>query len=149
MSVGKRIRLIAAAIVFLCAASAPSAGETRAQSIDCTARTIYFEARGERIPGQVQVGHTIARRVERLGKSPCAVVHQPHQYSWLKRAPRQPKANDEAWINAQAIAPLVLSGAIHDPLGATCYDDRPHPEWGPLLGRNGRHYFYDCLPAVK
>lgn len=57
----------------------------RATQIECLARNIYFEARGESPAGQMAVGQVTINRSkqEEFPDSICGVVHQKSQFSWL------------------------------------------------------------------
>ena len=52
--------------------------------VDCLARNIYHEARGESEAGWMAVAWTTLNRTrdERFPDTVCKVVAQPHQFSW-------------------------------------------------------------------
>lgn len=51
------------------------------KQLDCIAKTIWNEARGESWEGQYAVGAVIMNRVRKTGKSPCEIVHQSGQFA--------------------------------------------------------------------
>lgn len=53
--------------------------------VECLTKTIYFEARGEPVKGQMAVAWVTLNRVkhEKFPDTVCGVVHQPGQYSWV------------------------------------------------------------------
>ena len=59
---------------------------SKATEIDCLARNIYHEARGESLQGQIAVAAVTVNRVLTKGypSSICQVVYQPYQFSWVK-----------------------------------------------------------------
>ncbi|QXN67603.1 hypothetical protein [Klebsiella phage vB_Kpn_3] len=62
-----------------------------AKEIDCIAKNIYFESRGEGIKGMMAVAQVTKNRVN-SGKFPdsyCKVVYQSNQFSWV--SPRDQK----------------------------------------------------------
>jgi spore germination cell wall hydrolase CwlJ-like protein len=57
--------------------------------VNCLAKAIYFEARGEPKEGMVEVANVVLNRVK-SGKFPssiCGVVYQPKQFSWTNNEP--------------------------------------------------------------
>ncbi len=78
--------------------SAPS------KQIHCLATAIYYEARGESLQGQRAVASVVINRVNspRFPKSPCAVLYQKGQFSFIGKGYSAPRG--QAWINAQTIA---------------------------------------------
>lgn len=55
--------------------------------IECLAKTIYHEARGEPLAGQMAVAWTTLNRKARhnFPKTICGVIKQPNQYPWEKK----------------------------------------------------------------
>lgn len=58
--------------------------EQQTSQIECLARNIYFESRGEPIDGQYAVAFVTLNRVEdpRWPDTICDVVYQENQFSW-------------------------------------------------------------------
>lgn len=57
------------------------------KDMDCLAKAIFFEARGESYTGKLMVANVIQNRIK-FGKpfatTICKVVYQPHQFSWTR-----------------------------------------------------------------
>lgn len=75
------------------------------KELNCLAKNIYFEARGEGLKAMAAVGQVTRNRV---GNDPfpttyCKVVNQKSQFSWVKSKPKVNK-EDESWTRAQFIA---------------------------------------------
>ncbi|WP_295321714.1 cell wall hydrolase [uncultured Sphingopyxis sp.] len=78
----------------------------------CLAGAVYFESRGESLPGQLAVAHVVINRANsgRFPKSLCGVVHQKSQFSFV-RGGRMPAIRKGAqWDNAVAIAQIARDG---------------------------------------
>jgi spore germination cell wall hydrolase CwlJ-like protein len=80
------------------------------RDLECLAQAIYFEARGEKLAGQLAVGAVIVNRTT-SGRYPsdyCSVVTQPGQFSFVRggRIP-SPDENSLAWSNARALAQIA------------------------------------------
>ena len=79
----------------------------------CLAGAVYFESRGESLPGQLAVAHVVINRANsgRFPKSLCGVVHQKSQFSFV-RGGRMPAIRKGAqWDNAVAIAQIARDGS--------------------------------------
>lgn len=63
--------------------------EASPREIDCLAKIIYHEARGEPKKGRTAVGMVALNRVkhEQFPDTVCSVMRQPRQYSWVKNNP--------------------------------------------------------------
>lgn len=100
----------------------------RETQIECLARNIYFEARGESLAGRKAVGQVTINRAKdgRFPNTLCEVVKQKHQFSWYwDRIPdviKQPSVYEQCEQLAIAlydgyyrssIMPDVTSGATH------------------------------------
>ncbi|MDH4873005.1 cell wall hydrolase [Pseudomonas sp. BN515] len=142
----------------------------RERDIDVLARTIWGEARGEGIAGQVAVGWTIRNRVEMdLGKDGKpdwwgegyeGVCRAPWQFScWNKNDPNSAYLRGEKqipaseYMRAREAAVAVIEGRQPDPTGqATHYYATTMPKapaWAPLAKRTakiGRHVFFKDVP---
>jgi N-acetylmuramoyl-L-alanine amidase len=132
--------------------------EFHARSLECLARNVYYEARGESIAGQYAVAEvTMNRKAARsYPKTVCEVVYQQNwdplrgrfvgAFSWTE-FDVLPAPAGEAWSRAQMVAEEVyyerraptLNGALH--FHATYIK----PEWSKereRVARIGRHVFY-------
>jgi N-acetylmuramoyl-L-alanine amidase len=61
-----------------------------AAALMCMSMTIFNEARGEPIAGQVAVGYVLYRRADFDPKNICRETYKPYQFEWTKN-PNVPK----------------------------------------------------------
>lgn len=131
------------------AARAPS--NTRSANtaeINCLARNIYYEARGEGVSGMRAVAHvTMNRMRSRMFRSTvCGVVNQPSQFSWVRAGYASPRG--PLWARSQEIAERVYTGAdvSDNTQGATYFHAfKARPAWTRRFHRTtviGGHTFY-------
>ncbi len=113
----------------------------------CLAGAVYFESRGESLPGQLAVAHVVINRAQsgRFPKSLCGVVHQKSQFSFV-RGGRMPVIRQGAqWNNAVAIAQIARDGSWknHAP-GALFFHARyVSPGWRKTrIAQIDNHIFY-------
>jgi N-acetylmuramoyl-L-alanine amidase len=123
--------------------------EFHARSLDCLARNVYYEARGEPSAGQYAVAEvTMNRKASpRYPKTVCEVVYQKEAFSWTELGVLEAPAG-EAWLRAvqvaedvyyQRRAPSLEANVIH--FHATYV----RPDWSKerqRVARIGRHVFY-------
>lgn len=79
----------------------------------CLAGAVYFESRGESLPGQLAVAHVVINRANsgRFPKSLCGVVHQPSQFSFVRGGKMPAIREGVQWNNAVAIAQIARDGS--------------------------------------
>jgi spore germination cell wall hydrolase CwlJ-like protein len=113
----------------------------------CLAGAVYFESRGESLPGQLAVAHVVINRAQsgRFPTSLCGVVYQKRQFSFV-RGGRMPAIRQGAqWDNAVAIAQIALDGSWknHAP-GALFFHARyVSPGWRKTrIAQIDNHIFY-------
>ena len=132
--------------------------EVHRQNLDCLARNVYFEARGEPLAGQYAVAEvTLNRKASRLyPRTICEVVYQKNwdplrnryvgAFSWTEFDSLDAPGG-EAWQRAVKVAEdvyykrraPVLRGALH------FHASYIQPDWSkerPRVARIGRHVFY-------
>ena len=83
------------------------------KEMQCLAKNIYHEARGEGIAGMMGVAQVTLNRVDtqyRGKKTLCGVVHDSHQFSWTKDIQKTKKLDKPSWQQSLHIAQLVLLG---------------------------------------
>ena len=134
----------------------------------CLQKNAYFEARNQSDAGMMAVTHVVLNRVhsDRFPNTVCEVVYQGKQkpswkdpskmvmvrhqcqFSWYCDGKSDEPTQQEAWVQAQQIAYLMIyfeeykgisEGATH--YHATYVD----PHWAKqkqLVGRIGSHIFY-------
>ena len=81
--------------------------------MQCLAKNIYHEARGEGIAGMMGVAQVTLNRADtqyRGKKTLCGVVHDSHQFSWTKDNQKTRKLDKPSWQQSLHIAQLVLLG---------------------------------------
>lgn len=121
----------------------------------CLATAIYFEARGEPLPGQIAVGQVILNRVRspQFPETICGVVYQGQmapgcQFSFACDGKTDTPKNDSHWALAQKLARQITSGEVWLPeIGySTFYHaDYVSPHWKSAMNKIdsiGRHIFY-------
>lgn len=149
--------LLAAAAAATAQADLPPAGLQRdvRHEIECLAKTVYFEARGEPELGQRAVAHVVMNRVAHPGfaDSVCGVVKQGGgrgpscQFSWYCDGLSDQPREAERWAEARALARAVYWGESVDVTGGALYFHATHvsPRWREAFRRGeriGRHVFY-------
>jgi spore germination cell wall hydrolase CwlJ-like protein len=116
-------------------------------TLTCMAVAVYFEARGEPIDGQLLVAEVIMNRAldERWPDEPCAVIAQPHQFSFYRDGrPNRPR-DMEAYTTAVLVAKEAWEGK-HLETGALWFHSTTvRPVWRhnyQPIGTVGGHVFY-------
>lgn len=76
-------------VITLCSGVEIKTVEASAKDIECLAKIIYHEARGEPKIGRTVIGMVTLNRVKhkKFPNSVCSVMRQPGQYSWVKNHP--------------------------------------------------------------
>ena len=133
---------------------------------DILARTLWGEARGESLAGQIAVAWTIRNRVKDgnarswWGEDYAGVCQKPYQFScWNKNDPNYPYLSGakpipfREFARAQIAADHVIAGTAPDPTGgATHYYSitMPNaPKWTEGAMRTlrlGHHIFFAHVP---
>jgi spore germination cell wall hydrolase CwlJ-like protein len=129
-----------------------------AESLDCLARNIYFEARGEPLAGQYAVAEvTMNRKASGLfPPTVCEVVNEKRwdairgryvgAFSWTEFSALPAPAGEE-WQRAQRVAEAVYWQKHVPALQGALYFHASYirPDWAKekrLVSRIGRHVFY-------
>jgi spore germination cell wall hydrolase CwlJ-like protein len=84
------------------------------KDLECLAKNIYFEARGESKEGKIAVAQVTLNRVihqTEFNKTICGVVYQKDQFSWTNDRVLNIKDNYQ-WEEAQHIALGILQGKL-------------------------------------
>ena len=129
-------------------AAAAKVRDFHASSLDCLARNVYHEARGEPLVGQYAVAEVTMNRKGALGypKTVCEVVYQREAFSWTGMKTLDAPSG-RSWEQAITIAQEVYRGRrLSEMHGATHYHATyVQPDWSherERIGRIGRHVFY-------
>ena len=122
--------------------------------LECLAKTIYFEARGESEQGQRAVAAVVLNRVKspKFPDTICEVVHQGGNRGTglpvllvVRRLSDEPK-DVNAWIKAATIAREMIHGAPDPTKGALYFHTTGvSPSWRTQLRRLatiGAHIYY-------
>ena len=130
-------------------AAAVAAHEADAVSDDeqlrCLAGAIYFESRGEPLAGQLAVAEVILNRAAsgRFADSPCGVVTQRGQFSFV-RGGQIPSVPDNAnYRRAVAVAKVAMKEAWESKAGDALYFNAGRGSAGRVrIASIGNHNFY-------
>jgi spore germination cell wall hydrolase CwlJ-like protein len=129
-------------------AQAARVRDFHATSLQCLARNVYYEARGESMAGQYAVAEVTMNRKASLGypKTVCEVVYQKDAFSWTAMK-NLDAPSGESWQRALTVAQDVYYGRRTMELqGATHYHATSvKPDWSEereRIARIGRHVFY-------
>jgi N-acetylmuramoyl-L-alanine amidase len=116
--------------------------------IECLARNIYHEARGEPIKGQIAVAQVTVNRVEsgEFQSSICKAVYANRQFSWTLDKTKKIK-DRKAWEASVVIATAVLTKSVHLPDFRALYfhTKQVKPRWNRtkrVVATIGNHIFY-------
>ena len=121
--------------------------ETIDPELRCLAQAVYFESRGESLAGQLAVAHVVINRAKsgRFPTTLCGVVHQPSQFSFVRRGKMPAVRNAVQWSNALAIAQIARDGSWQNRApGALFFHARyVSPGWRKTrIAQIDNHIFY-------
>jgi spore germination cell wall hydrolase CwlJ-like protein len=132
--------------------------EVRAEDLECLAKNVHHEARGEPLEGQYAVAEVTMNRVASslFPKSVCEVVHEQRwdarrrryvgAFSWTE-LDGVGEPSGSAWQRAQEVAAAVYDGTHSPRVPNALYYHAKHikPRWANANRRVatiGRHVFY-------
>ncbi len=114
----------------------------------CLAGAVYFESKGEELPGQLAVARVVMARAKsgRFAPTICGVVFQKSQFSFVRggKMPAIDK-NSRNWRNAVAISKIALADAWKSPVEGALFFHATYVSPGWRLKRIGtvdNHVFY-------
>lgn len=113
----------------------------------CLALTVYHEARGEPVLGQIAVIQVVQNRVKsnKFPNDICSVITQPGQFAWvLDNIPNEPKQPGD-WAYSVLLAHVYMEHKAKDIThNALFYHALPdnHPHKGKALLKIGNHIFW-------
>jgi len=120
------------------------------RQLTCLAINIYHESRGEKfLTAQYATAYVVMNRVRsrKFPDTPCEVVFQPLQFSWVEDGLTAIPHDAGLWLLSQKLAYIAYFDILPDPTkGATYYynPDLADPKWGNKM-RNvtklGHHKF--------
>jgi N-acetylmuramoyl-L-alanine amidase len=116
--------------------------------LECLAGAIYFESKGEPLPGQLAVAEVIINRTKsgRYPATMCGVVKQRGQFSFVRagRLPPIPKQSAH-WRKAVGIAHIALKDLADSPAqnALSFHATYVSPRWRmKRVATVGNHVFY-------
>lgn len=121
--------------------------EPESADLHCIATGVYFESANQHLEGQLAVANVILNRVEsgRFAATPCAVLTQRGQFSFVRRGVVPTPPNDHRWQRAVAIARIASEDRWTDPVPGALFFHATYvsPGWNrPRVARLGDHIFY-------
>ena len=126
----------------------PGIQPAKAQDIECLARNIYHEARGEPLEGQIAVAQVTLNRVRnhKSHNTVCDVVYAHRQFSWTLEKRKRVK-DIKAWQASVSIARAVLTQSVRLPNFNALYfhTHKVSPRWNRtkrVVAVIGNHIFY-------
>ena len=126
----------------------PGIQPAKAQDVECLARNIYHEARGEPLEGQIAVAQVTLNRVKssRFHNTVCAVVYAHRQFSWTLDKTKRVR-DKQAWKRSVAIARAVLTQSVDLPHFPALYfhTHQVRPRWAKtkrVIAVINNHIFY-------
>ena len=128
--------------------AAQSQPDELSSEMRCLAGAIYFEAKGQTLPGQLAVGRVVVNRTKsgRFPDSYCGVVYQRSQFSFVRGSAMPAiRTGSRAWHQAVAIAQIADTGSWHSQTEGALYFHaaRVSPGWRMTrIARVDDHVFY-------
>jgi spore germination cell wall hydrolase CwlJ-like protein len=120
------------------------------KEIDCLAKMVFHESRGEGRQGMIAVAYVAINRAEHsseiYGKTICEVVRKPYQFEGMKKE-NTPIREVAAWRESYEVSVLTLSGMVKDPTQGALYFHAKYikPSWAYVKKQTydlGGHIFY-------
>ena len=117
------------------------------KQIDCIAKTVYFEARGESEEGKIAIANVVLNRFKSGNYNDfCSVVYQNRQFSWTLMRRRKIK-EEVSWKESRLIANDIYYDNLEDnTYGATHFHKSTiKPRWIKSFRKVaviGNHVFY-------
>lgn len=155
----EKARITADTIVSAATKAKPKTFSPATHDVECVAKTMYFEARGEGDTGMLAVGNVIKNRMldGRFPNTACAVVKQGRyvdgepvlyacQFHWVCDGQPERIAESHAYKRAVALARHVLTGEAPSVVGKSLFFHAANvkPAWKnyKFHTRVGNHLFY-------
>lgn len=116
-------------------------------ALRCIATGVYFESGAEPLEGQLAVAHVILARAAsgRFAPTPCEVLTQRGQFSFVRRGVMPTPPDNRTWRNAVAIARIARAEQWRNPAPGAMFFHATYvsPGWNrPRVARLGNHIFY-------
>lgn len=118
------------------------------RELQCLAKNIYFESRGEPFHGKIAVAQVTLNRVQHdtnFKSTICGVVYENKQFSWTDS--KLSVKDKEAWNESVKIAQAVVAGTLRLPNFDALYfhTKQVYPHWRKskkIVRVIGNHIFY-------
>lgn len=117
-------------------------------ALTCLAQTIFMEARGEPVAGQIAVGMVLYRRADFNSLRVCSEMRKPKQFSWYGKIAPPPQNSDELKPYL-SLAKQIMTFKVKDTSkGALSFHQanlKTKPEWAinkPVKVCINNHIFY-------
>ncbi len=122
-------------------------GAPETDALRCIAIGVYYESRSESLEGQLAVAHVIINRANsgRFASTPCGVLTQRGQFSFVRGGVLPTPPNGQQWRTAVAIARVASAEQWPNaaPGAMFFHASRVSPGWNrPRIARLGNHIFY-------
>lgn len=122
-------------------------GAPETDALRCIAIGVYYESRSESLEGQLAVAHVIINRANsgRFASTPCGVLTQRGQFSFVRGGVLPTPPNTQQWRTAVAIARIASAEQWPNaaPGAMFFHASRVSPGWNrPRIARLGNHIFY-------
>lgn len=129
------------------AVAAQDAPASLNRELNCLAVSIYYEAKGEPLSGQLAVADVILNRTEsgRFPTSVCGVVTQRGQFSFVRGGKLPTPPSNGQWKKALAVAQVAMKDQWDSPVPEALYFHARYvkPSWKRArVGSVGNHVFY-------
>ncbi len=129
------------------AVAAQDAPASLDRELNCLAVSIYYEAKGEPLSGQLAVADVILNRTEsgRFPTSVCGVVTQRGQFSFVRGGKLPTPPSNGQWKKALAVAQVAMKDQWDSPVPEALYFHARYvkPSWKRArVGSVGNHVFY-------
>lgn len=119
-----------------------------ADELECMAKVVHHESRGQPRQGQIAVAQTLINRLKagRFGDTICGVANQPRQF--FNTASYNPRRDNDDWNTAVEVSRAVLTGQADAAVpGAMFFRASYAPPSGFFRSRQrvaaiGGHIFY-------
>lgn len=135
--------ILATVLLVLSQSPLSNDGITLNSEINCLAKAVYHEARGEPREGQLAIAKTVLNRVSdpKFPKSVCKVIYQPNQFTNIRKLVIR---DIKAWDNALAIAYTVINmDGKYSFKAKYFHSTKVSPRWKKKpIARIGNHVFY-------
>ena len=141
---------VASSVPFVAVTTAPRLASAKPAEVNCLAKAVYYEARGESADGQAAVAQVVLNRTRRPSypSSVCAVVFQGVndggcQFSFVCNGAMRRPLEPVAWTRARSVASSALHGHVMSAVGQALSFHvaslgSPHGE----IARIGSHVFF-------